>query len=73
MKFEIDAKVNHKVTIDFDDALNDAGWTLLDKIGEYQHVDGPLFNNLKSCLKAAIETYLEKTIEKQTFLLDKKS
>jgi len=40
------------------DALNDAGWELLNQINQYQAVDGPLFNNLKSCLKAAIEVYL---------------
>ena len=47
-----------QVKIAFDDALNDASWTLLDEIGKFQKVEGHLFNNLKSCLKAAIETYL---------------
>lgn len=45
--------------IDYDDALNEAGWTLLEEIQKYQQVDGHLFNNLKSCLKAAIEKYNE--------------
>jgi len=40
------------------DSLNDAAWELLDKISEYQEVNATLFNNLKSCLKAAIEVYL---------------
>lgn len=47
-----------KHEIEFDDALNEAGWTLLEEIQKYQEVDGYLFNNLKGCLKAAIETYL---------------
>ncbi len=44
--------------VDFDDALNFAGWVLLEEIQKYQEVDGHLFNNLKGCLKAAIEAYL---------------
>lgn len=46
------------VEIEFDNALNEAGWDLLDKIGNFQHVEPHLFNNLKGCLKSAIETYL---------------
>jgi hypothetical protein len=45
------------------DALNEAAWKLLDKIQEYQQVDAPLFNNLKGCLKEAIESYLTQTFE----------
>lgn len=47
-----------QVNITFDSALNDASWTLLDEIGKFQKVEGHLFNNLKGCLKVAIETYL---------------
>lgn len=48
------------------DALNNAGWLLLDKIQEHQTVDAPLFNNLKSCLKEAIELYLTEVFEEKT-------
>ena len=48
------------------DPLNNAAWVLLDKIQEYQQVDAPLFNNIKSCLKAAIEVYLIETFEEKT-------
>lgn len=48
------------------DALNNAAWVLLDKIQEHQQVDAPLFNNLKSCLKAAIEVYLTENFEEKT-------
>lgn len=47
------------IEIEYDDALNEAGYTLLEEIQKYQEVDGHLFNNLKSCLKAAIEKYNE--------------
>lgn len=48
-----------KIEIDLvSGALNDATWKLLFKIQEYQEVEPNLFNNLKSCLKAAIEVYL---------------
>jgi len=45
------------------DALNNAAWKLLDKIQEHQQVEAPLFNNLKGCLKEAIEVYLTETFE----------
>lgn len=44
-------------------ALNEASWKLLDKIQEYQQVDALLFNNLKGCLKEAIEVYLKEVFE----------
>lgn len=47
-----------QVNVTFDDALNVAAWTLLDEVGKFQKVEAHLFNNLKGCLKAAIETYL---------------
>lgn len=52
-------KEDKAVKIEYDDALNEAGWTLLEEIQKYQQVDGHLFNNLKSFLKAAIEKYNE--------------
>lgn len=48
------------------DALNNAAWLLLDKIQEYQTVEAPLFNNLKSCLKESIELYLTEVFEEKT-------
>lgn len=45
------------------DALNNAAWELLNKIQEYQQVEAPLFNNLKGCLKEAIEVYLTEVFE----------
>lgn len=44
-------------------ALNEASWKLLDKIQEYQQVDALLFNNLKGCLKEAVEVYLNETLK----------
>jgi hypothetical protein len=45
--------------IEYDDALNAAGWVLLEEIQKYQNVDPLLFNHLKQCLKLAIEKYIE--------------
>lgn len=45
------------------DALNNAAWKLLDKIQEHQEVEAALFNNLKECLKEAIELYLTDVFE----------
>jgi hypothetical protein len=47
-----------RVEIEFDDALNDAAWNLLDGVRKYQEPNAYLFNNLKVCLKEAIEEYL---------------
>lgn len=48
-------------------ALNDAAWKLLDEIQivEGKPVSAILFNNLKPCLKAAIETYLNEAFKKE--------
>lgn len=54
------------MNIKYDDALNNAAWTLLEGIQEYQEVEGHLFNNLKSVLKQAIEVYLTETFEEKT-------
>lgn len=50
--------MKNKVEIEYDDALNQAGWELYEMISKFQHVEPRLFNNMKGCLKAAIETYL---------------
>jgi len=47
------------------DELNNAAWVLLDKIQEHQQVDAPLFNNLKGCLKEAIEVYLTEALKEK--------
>lgn len=47
-----------EIVPDYDDALNSAGWTLLEEIQKHQEVDGPLFNNLKECLRQSLITYL---------------
>lgn len=51
--------MGYQVEIDpaYDDALNDAGWTLLEEIQKHQQVDGHLFNNLKECLRQSLITY----------------
>lgn len=49
-----------KIEIEWDDALNSAGWELYAEISKFQPVDAFLFNNLKGCLKIAIEEYLSK-------------
>jgi hypothetical protein len=52
--------------VEFDDALNEAGWVLLDEIMKYQEVDPHLFNNLKVCLKLAIEVYLTEKAKEES-------
>jgi hypothetical protein len=39
-------------------ALNQACWTFINALPEGAHLNGHAFNNLKPCMKAAIETYL---------------
>lgn len=47
------------------DALNNAAWLLLNKMQEYQEINAQLFNNLKPCLKEAIELFLVETFEEK--------
>ena len=47
------------------DALNNAAWLLLERIGEYQEVNAYLFNNLKGCLKDSIELFLTEKLEEK--------
>lgn len=51
------------IQVEFDNKLNEAAWVLLDEIRKFQQVEPQLFNNLKGCLKVAIEKYLEEAIE----------
>jgi len=46
--------------VEYDDALNDAGWVMTSQLHKYGPVNGAQFNAMKSCLKEAIETYLER-------------
>lgn len=45
--------------------LNDASWVLHEEIQKYQQIDADLFNNLKGCLKEAIEVFLTKKLEEK--------
>lgn len=45
--------------------LNNASWKLLEEIQKFQQVDAPLWNNLKGCLKQAIEVYLNESIAQE--------
>lgn len=44
------------VDVGYDNALNDAGWAFIEAM-QYQ-LPGPIFNNVKPALKAAIEKWL---------------
>ena len=50
--------MKNNIEIHFDNALNEAGWCLISKLQESGEVSGKQFNNIKSYLKLAIETYL---------------
>lgn len=63
MNFNLNAKATTKIEIEYDNPLNDAAWALHEQISQYSEINGHLFNNLKSCLKAAIEEYLAKSLE----------
>jgi hypothetical protein len=47
------------------DALNKAAWLLHDRISQYQEINAPLFNNIKGCLKDAIELFLTEKLEEK--------
>lgn len=51
-------KQNLNKGVDYDDALNDAGWKLTEGLQKYGNLTGHQFNNVKGCLKEAIEVYL---------------
>jgi hypothetical protein len=45
-------------TIDFSSAaLNDACWAFINALPEGAHLNGHAWNNIKPCMKAAIEAY----------------
>lgn len=48
------------------DALNNAAWLLVHKIQEHQEMNAQLFNNIKPCLKEAIELFLTETFEEKS-------
>lgn len=54
-----------KGKIEFDGALNEAGWALARELNKYGGVTGHMFNNLKSSLKVAIECYINEKEEEQ--------
>lgn len=57
---QLTVTVNLKPSIDMgSEGLNEAGWVLLREIQKYQHIEPKLWNNLKGCLKVAIEKYIE--------------
>lgn len=47
--------------IEFDNALNEAGWELVSELRKFGDVNGHMFNNIKQCLKSAIEVYLSES------------
>ena len=47
------------MNVEFDNALNDAGLAMIDEMRKYGDFDWGVFNNIKPCLKVAIEKYLE--------------
>lgn len=49
-----------KDKVEYDDALNEAGWVMIERLQSYGPLNGPQFNNMKSCLKDAIEAYLDR-------------
>jgi len=46
------------VEIEYDDALNNACWVLVEELQKHGKVSGKQFNNIKGCLKLTIEKYL---------------
>lgn len=60
MKIEVELKP----VVEYDDALNEAGWVLLNELQKHGEVSTGLFNNLKGCLRVSIEAYLKAKLEK---------
>jgi hypothetical protein len=56
---------NAPIEIEFDNALNEAGWALSNELSKYGDINGNMFNNMKGCLKIAIEAYLADLRKKQ--------
>lgn len=47
--------------VEFDNALNEAGWAMIHELQKFGGVGGRMFNNMKPCLKVAIEKYLSES------------
>jgi len=45
-------------TVKFDNALNEAGWVMINELQKHGEVNGSMFNAMKTCLSSAIGTYL---------------
>jgi hypothetical protein len=45
-------------TVKYDDALNEAGWKMIELLAKRGPVSGRQFNDMKTCLKEVIEIYL---------------
>jgi len=52
---------NNKSDIEFDCALNAAGWALHSEISKHGEVSGHIFNNLKGASKVAIDCYIDES------------
>lgn len=46
------------IEINYDNALNEAGWALIEEMRKFGEVNGNQFNHIKPSLKIAIEKYL---------------
>jgi len=44
--------------VEFDNALNEAGWALVDELRKYGEVGGCIFNNIKPSIAVSIGVYL---------------
>lgn len=58
--FNTEHKSEMSDKVEYDDALNDAGWVMIEKLQTYGPLNGHQFNHIKSCLKDAIEAYLHR-------------
>lgn len=45
--------------VEYDSALNDAGWVMIHRLQELGPLNGAQFNYMKSALREAIQTYLD--------------
>lgn len=46
------------IEVNYDNALNEAGWVLIEELRKFGDVNGHQFNHIKPSLKLAIEKYL---------------
>lgn len=59
-----------KSNIEFDEALNEAGWKVLEFLQSKGEVSAAVFNNLKTALKIGIDEYLDLKNPKPEFKRD---